>query len=426
MELNNESSPGTPDLRLNSSFVYNNLWDLEHSIGAQYSFSPGFYKDGSQWNFYDQPLVANYSAYYRMPLGSPVAIEDVVEANPGTFGYDEATRRFNLPPASGQPELNFYASRSTIDTGLETLSSSTLYNVPGVITVDQNTVQQDITINNDLGARFSTPLVASGDFHSDFSSGLDFKTFSTASYKTNNFLFAEITDNAQGIPNPPIFSTVASPVPVTYHPIEYLPLSLNYNATWHEDNSIVTAGLGVTGNPWFSGSISNYQGAVGSAKATGYWATLTPKFSWQFPIYPDWMTTVRADGQWASEPLVSTEQYGAGGVNSVRGYREGEVFGDDGWHFTLQQDTPSHVVGMVYGNTPLLLRGSIYMDYARVLLIDPQGRPPGTSLWGTGVGTVLSVGPHWETRFMVSLPLLSTETTTAYRPFFNFALTAQF
>jgi hemolysin activation/secretion protein len=425
IEYNNESSPGTPDLRVNSSVVYNNLWDLEHSIGAQYSFSPGFYKDGSQWNSYDQPLVANYGAFYRMPLGNPVAIEDVVEASPGTFGYDEATRKFNLPPASGQPELNFFASRSTIDTGVQTLSSSSLVNDPG-FSIDQNTVQQDLTVNNDLGARFSTPLVASGDFHSDMAAGLDFKTFSTASYKTNTYLYAEITDNAQGQPNPPIYSTDVTPVPVAYNPVHYLPLTLNYNANWHTENSTIALGLGVTGNPWYSGSTSNYQGAVNSTKASGYWATLTPRFSWQFPTYTGWLATVRADGQWASEPLLSNEQFGAGGVNSVRGYREGDVFGDTGWHFTLQQDTPSHAVGIVYGNTPLLVRGSIFMDYARVYLLDPQGRRPGTSLWGSGVGAVFSVGPHWETRFLFSLPLLSTDDTEAYRPFFNFALTAQF
>jgi hypothetical protein len=58
--------------------------------------------------------------------------------------------------------------------------------------------------------------------------------------------------------------------------------------------------------------------------------------------------------------------------------------------------------------------------------MDPQGRPGSTALWGTGFGGVASIGPHWETRFLFSLPLLGTTTTTAYEPFFNFALTAQF
>ena len=66
------------------------------------------------------------------------------------------------------------------------------------------------------------------------------------------------------------------------------------------------------------------------------------------------------------------------------------------------------------------------MDYARVYLLDPQTRAAATSLWGAGFGAVASVGPHWEARFLFSVPLLKTTTTEAYVPFFNFSLTAQF
>jgi hemolysin activation/secretion protein len=182
----------------------------------------------------------------------------------------------------------------------------------------------------------------------------------------------------------------------------------------------------MTANPWFSGSRTNLHDITSSTKSSGHWVTLTPSFSWQFPIYTNWLTTLRADGQWASEPLISNEQFGAGGVNSVRGYREGEVFGDTGWHLSLEQQTPPHTVGIAYGNTPLVVRGSVYMDYAQTYLLDPQGRPGEVSLWGTGFGFVTSMGPHWETRFLFSVPLLKTTTTTSYQPFFNFALTAQF
>jgi hypothetical protein len=66
------------------------------------------------------------------------------------------------------------------------------------------------------------------------------------------------------------------------------------------------------------------------------------------------------------------------------------------------------------------------MDYADTYLLDPQGRPNGVALWGTGFGFVTSLGSHWESRFLFSVPLLSTTTTEAYQPFFNFSLTAQF
>ena len=426
VEYNDQSSPGTPLLRLNTSAVYDNLWDLENSLGVQYSFSPGYYKDGPQWNFYDQPLVANYSALYRMPLGNPISIADAIADNPGSFGYSEATRKFNLPPSANQPELSFFASRSTIDTGLQNLDNTVLVNEPQLQEITESTVQQDLTVNNDLGARFSTPLPASGNLVSDIAGGLDFKTYQTTSTKTNIFDFIQYTLNKEGLPNPPTYSSLSSPVPLTYHEINYLPLAFNYHGSWRSSGTVLDWGLGVSANPWYSGSLSNLQSVTGSGKSTGHWVALTPRFSWQFPIYTNWQTTLRADGQWASEPLISNEQFGAGGVNSVRGYREGEVFGDTGWHVSIEQETPPHVVGMAYDSIPLIIRGTLYMDYAQTYLLDPLGRPGGVALWGTGFGCVVSVGSHWETRFLFSVPLLSTTTTEAYQPFFNFSLTAQF
>ena len=135
---------------------------------------------------------------------------------------------------------------------------------------------------------------------------------------------------------------------------------------------------------------------------------------------------LRANGQWADQPLISNEQFGAGGVSSVRGYQEGAVFGDEGWRVSLEQKTPPLVVGTVYGQAPLTLRGSVYMDLADTYLLDPQTRAYSTALWGTGFGFVGSVGAHWEARFLFSLPLLDAPSTTRYHPFFNFGLTAQF
>ena len=117
---------------------------------------------------------------------------------------------------------------------------------------------------------------------------------------------------------------------------------------------------------------------------------------------------------------------GAGGVNSVRGYHEGEVFGDAGWHLSLEEQTPPHIVGTLQDGEPLTVRGSVYMDYARVYLLDPQGVQGSTPLWGTGFGLAASVGSHWQAEFLFSWPLLSAGTTSAYQPFFNFSLTAQF
>lgn len=449
VDLDNQNSPGTPVLRLNTSAVYDNLWQRENSLGVQYGFSPEEYKAGPQWNFYDLPLVANYSAFYRLPLGNPDSIEEVIAANPGTFGYSEATRKFTLPPASGQPELNFFASRSTIDTGLNsspltTLSTTSVTNADNSIvtnsTLKTATLQEDLTVNNDLGVRLTIPLPATADFHSALSAGLDYKTYQVTSSSTNVFYINGVeTDYITPPTSIPITGTNNSEVPLTVKRLEYLPLSLHYDGGWRDEVGQGTFGLGLSVNTWLSGltsiagptnsyyrGVKSLQQITGSAESSGYWVIFNPSFSHTFELVTNWITTIRADGQWASQPLISNEQFGAGGVNSVRGYHEGEVFGDTGWHLSLEQQTPPYVVGTVFGQTPLTLRGSTYLDFAKIYLLNPQGNPGSTSLLGVGCGAVAAVGSHWQARWLVSVPLIDTATIQADHAYFNFMLTAQF
>ncbi len=426
VDFNNQNTPDTPALRLNSSAVYNNLWQMEHSFGVQYSFSPEDYKQGDQWNFYDLPLIANYSAFYRLPLGNPGSVSDAMAANPGNFGYNEGSRKFNLPPPSGVPELNVYASGSSIDTGVQTLSSQTLYNVPGVRQVTEVDVQQDLTVNDDLGFRLSAPTPQVAGLASTLSGGMDYKYYDLQSYKTNNFQFIEITLDAMGHPNPPVISEVSSPVPVTINSLHYVPVALRYDGTLRDSSGTTYFGLGMSVNAWFSGTTSNLDNITGSKKSRGHWVILTPSLSHDLDVYHNWMLSLRADGQWASEPLIDNEQFGAGGIASVRGYHEGEVFGDTGWHLSAEQKTPPLVVGYVNGRSALSFRGSIYMDYARTYLLDPQGRVGQTPLWGTGLGLTGMLGTHWAGRFWFSVPLLDAGSVEAYHPFVDFSLTAQF
>jgi hemolysin activation/secretion protein len=425
VELNNENSPGTPDLRLNSSVVYNNLWQHEHSLGLQYNFSPEEYK-GGDWNWYDKPLVATYSAFYRLPLGNPSAIEKDVESAPGTFGYNEATRQFNLPPPSGQPELNFYASRAVIDTGVQNTFSTNLVNVPGVRQLVEQDFQQDLTINEDLGFRYSQPFVASSTLMSSFSGGLDFKRYVTADHRTNSFNDIEITYDENG--NPITHSASDAITTDSRRNLEYLPLALNYSMVWRTPRLTLMPGVGLSANVWYSGSRSNLEALVGTTNSgtIGPWVTLTPSLAADFIVYTNWVLSARANGQWANEPLISNEEFGAGGVNSVRGYHEGEVFGDTGWHLSLEQQTPPVIVGVIGKGIPLTVRGSIYTDFAQTYLLDPQGRPGTDTLWGTGVGGVMSLGTFWDARLLFAVPLRSAGTTRAYQPRFNFSLTGQF
>jgi hemolysin activation/secretion protein len=428
IDFNNQSSPGTPELRLNSSASYNNLWQLEHSFGVQYGFSPGQYKAGDQWNFYDLPLVANYSGFYRLPIGNFEPEEQAVAQNPGTFGYNEATRRFQLPSPSGRPELNFYGSRSTIDSGLMILSDRILTETPS-ITVRRQDVQQDLTINEAVGFRLSAPLLSSASFRSTVSAGLDYKSYELTSYKTNNFLFTTIIHDEFNNPVATNVSLVPSAVPTTVRYVEYLPLTLRWDASRPDKLGTTTFGLAYSPNFFgglFGNSISNFQSVAGSHKANGYYNILIGSLARDQVLYKDWRATVRLDGQWANQPLISNEQYGIGGIAGVRGYREAEILGDTGWRVTSELKTPPQVIGNVSGKSLLVVRGSIFMDYADAFLLDPNGRPSRASLWGTGFGGIATIGANWEARLLFSWPLISTATVEAGQPRFDFGLSFQF
>lgn len=106
----------------------------------------------------------------------------------------------------------------------------------------------------------------------------------------------------------------------------------------------------------------------------------------------DWSAEAQISGQYANQPLIAGEQFGAGGVNSVRGFDEREVSGDKGIRYSLQLLVP-----------PLLdrrLRPLVFIDGGVTKL---EGALPGEidseSILSTGLGL------RWSWREWFSLRL---------------------
>jgi hemolysin activation/secretion protein len=427
IEANNQSTPGTPDLRLAASAVYDNLWQLDHALGVQYTFSEEEYKKGGDWAPYDRPLVANYSAFYRLPLSSADSLADEAARSAGKFGYNEATRKFVLPPATGAPELNIYASGSTIDTGVQTGSPTTITNIPGGSSLVRQVIKQDLTYNNGLGFRLTQPLPELDGFRPHLQVGMDYKSFKMVSFETDDSIFTEHGTNINGTPYTRVTVT-PSVVPTARNALSYLPLTLHWDAS--RDDRWGTTGLGFNYSPnfWYSGTQQDVESISGSKHSSGFWHVLLANASREQTLPADWKLALRADGQWASEPLISNEQFGAGGIAGVRGYREGEVFGDSGWRVTSELKAPSYRVGFAGKGTsrPLIVRASFFMDYADTYLSDPRDRKADTPLWGTGFAGAASLGPHFNGMLSFAWPLLNTPSTEACHVRIAFALSAQF
>ena len=99
----------------------------------------------------------------------------------------------------------------------------------------------------------------------------------------------------------------------------------------------------------------------------------------------DMSWTTKFGGQVASQPLISNEQISAGGTDSVRGYRESERLGDDGWLAGMEWRSPS----FAGDKTPRLqeLLFLMFAETARLRIKDPlPSQQSRFDLTGAGLG----------------------------------------
>lgn len=451
VEINNEATPNTPDLRANFNAQYDNLWDLEHQVGFQYGGTPMGFKNENNYTLtpFDDPQVANYSAYYRMPIGGYSSMQNDADSNPGSFGYNEVTHQFNLPPPTGRPEITFYASRSTSDTDVQLgqknfLTDETATNngvVYHPLSIVTNSAGDNVTLNEDVGSKISFPLLLGGKIPATFSFGVDYKRYLQTSYNTNeNNLQIEYFQSGNEVT-----SNFSEPQaePSQFNELDYFPLNIGLNGSIPDPFGTtffhVTANFNVL--PVFSEqsqqiTLTNtvgtntvitkktiiahghsFSGVAYSTNASTRYVTLQFGADREQKIYHDWTMKLHADGQWANTPLISNEQFGMGGTAGVRGYTTGEAYGDSGWRVSIEPQSPSFNIGMM-GNegheVPCWLRGSVFTDYGETYLLDP---PPGDSgrqrFWGAGWGMTLNVGTHFDARIQAACPLLTTKLTNA-------------
>jgi len=434
LELNNYSTPGTPDLRLNLAAQYNNLWQREHQIGIQYNFTPEELKEESKMpRFWDQPLVASYSGFYRMPLSYVENETRRRDLKVGDFGYDEVTHRFRPPPVEDFLDLLFYGSRSYSDTGeqlqSESLNPSSLP-AAGGLQVSDRVFGQTLTKNENLGFRISTPLPGLFGLRSSASAGLDYKHYHSLNAQDRVFQ-ATLFVPEIGSAGPPF---VEFPSPPTFQgrviesDIEYLPLSVNWEAGWQDPWG--TMAVNMNNSFHWNGVFDNKRDfqALAGPKASGTYYVGNYGFTREQKVYRDWGVRLHADGQWATEPLINNEQFALGGLAGVRGYQDGQEYGDTGWRVQFEPHTPLWNIGMVDNKLPFYVRLFGFTDYGQRYLLNAvsSGRPGSLALWGAGLGANASIGDKIDLRLTVGTALLRIPGVTAGSMRINFAIGGQF
>ena len=122
-------------------------------------------------------------------------------------------------------------------------------------------------------------------------------------------------------------------------------------------------------------------------------------------LAPDTTLLVRSDIQLTPDKLLPLEQFGLGGLDSVRGYRQDLLLSDNGILASAELRYPVYRVpqqGLVVQIVPFFDVGSAWNNSKNK--IDPS------NLFSVGVGLRLQQGDRFTARFDYGIPLVDTST----------------
>lgn len=143
----------------------------------------------------------------------------------------------------------------------------------------------------------------------------------------------------------------------------------------------------------------------------------TQKLPWDFRLLG------ALQGQATANPLVDTEQFSLGGLNTVRGYLESVVVGDNAAAGTLELQTPSLLGWLPDGNE---WRFFAFVDAGYAALNDPLPEQTANwTLWSYGFGTSFRLLGHFDGEFLIGIPQTTQAPSNAYQPLFTFRVSAE-
>lgn len=248
-----------------------------------------------------------------------------------------------------------------------------------------------------FGLRYIRPLRSKSGFFHSLTAGWDYKQFDD----TITLLGADS------------FKT----------PILYRPMLLGYEATWQGESR--STELGATFNFAIRGLGNRevqFSQKRSSARPSYGYMRLNFKHEEKYAGYS---LAGRVSAQLAGAPLISNEQFSAGGADSVRGYLESEILGDAGFIGSLELRTPP------FSRDPASLWNQTYalafVEAAQLKVLEPL--PEQTARFdisSSGLGLRMKVAKGFNVNLDVALPFKASAYTRAHDPRLHAKLSYEF
>ena len=259
-----------------------------------------------------------------------------------------------------------------------------------------------------IGGRFIFTLPKETDFFHSITFGIDYKHY-------------EATDVT--------IAPGTGPIPLA--PVTYYPLSLSYDASWVARKSSTDLEVGLTFNLRGMSYVARDKRGPSAFydlryKADDNFAYVRGSLSHTHELPAGFQAFAKVQGQIADQPLVSPEQFGAGGMDTVRGYLESTALGDSGYAGTAELRTPSFG-SLIHAKPVDDWRFFAFFDGGVVTLRNPLPQQTSSfSLASIGAGSRLRLVNHLNGTVVFGLPLIGQGATHVHDWLLTFRVWADF
>jgi len=219
-------------------------------------------------------------------------------------------------------------------------------------------------------------------------------------------------------------------------PITYFPITATYSATWsgkdwQGKDALTQLNIGTTFH--FEGLGSNPEEFDAKRfQARGDFIYLRGDLSrtQELPWF-GLQLFGKVQGQLSNEPLVSSEQFSAGGLDTVRGYLESEVLGDNAIIGSLELRSPSLAdwVNKRLHNDTLIDEWRVYVFSEGGTLAIDQPLPEQDAhfdMASVGFGSRIRLIDYPNGSLDFGVPLISQTSTSAFNPRLTFRVWGEF
>lgn len=223
-----------------------------------------------------------------------------------------------------------------------------------------------------LGTRYIMPLPLSTGFYHGLTLGADYKIFK----ESLTLQGADSNINT---------------------PISYVAASVGYDINLQSDLGQTQASMTVNLAPRLLGNTSDeFDRKRDGAGANYVYLRADAKHSMTFDS--GWSLLGKLAWQLSNQPLISTEQFTIGGVESVRGYLESSRLGDNGISGSLEARTPPFAKYLKEYRFSEYLKefyAFSFIDAGRVQIRNAAGLAPSYELYSAGLGMKLKTTQGW-------------------------------